>query len=124
MTTGRNMEEIITNDRGGSQSNIGVRYDLIPGAFIRGLALLLGSGSPARLELIPLDVLHEIALVLTSGAERYGDDNWKLIEPRDHVNHAINHLFLWLDGDRTENHLGNAACRCLFAVWAAKYSEG
>jgi hypothetical protein len=37
-------DEIITNDRGGSQSNIGVRYDLIPGAFVRGLALLLGSG--------------------------------------------------------------------------------
>jgi hypothetical protein len=34
-------DEIVTNARGGSQSNIGVRYDLIPGAFIRGLALLL-----------------------------------------------------------------------------------
>jgi hypothetical protein len=94
-------DEIVTNDRGGSQSNIGVRYDLIPGSVIR-----------------------EIALILSAGAERYGDDNWKLIPARDHINHAINHLFLWLDGDRTENHLGNAACRYLFAVWSAKYSEG
>jgi hypothetical protein len=101
MTIGRDMDEIITNDRGGSQSNIGVRYDLIPGSAIR-----------------------EIALILSAGAVKYGDDNWKLIPVRDHINHAINHLFLWLDGDRAENHLGNAACRCLFAVWAAKYSEG
>jgi hypothetical protein len=88
------MDKIITNERGGKQSDVGVRFDLIPA-----------------------ESLIIVAQILAAGAIKYGVNNWKLIPTEDHVNHAVNHLYKFLAGDTTENHLGNAACRVLFALY-------
>lgn len=89
-------EEIIVNEKGGKQHKVEARYDLIPAK--------------------PID---RVAVVLGQGCQRYGKDNWMLIELNDHINHAINHLYKFLSGDRSEDHLTNAICRTLFSSYLA-----
>lgn len=90
----------ITNEKGGKQSFIEARFDLIPAYS-----------------------LQVIAKILSVGAEKYGVNNWQLIDTNDHINHAINHLYMFLSGDTSENHLGNACCRCLFALYMANKGD-
>jgi hypothetical protein len=82
----------ITNERGGSQSLIEVRFDLIDGA-----------------------ALFEMAKVLHTGAVKYGENNWRKIDVPDHLNHLIMHAYAWLAGDHTDEHLSHIMCRSMFA---------
>lgn len=72
---------------------------------------------PVRMDLIPASVLLEVAAVLAEGAEKYGEYNWVLIDTNDHINHAITHLYRFLSGDVSENHLAHAICRVMFAAF-------
>lgn len=82
----------ITNARGGSQSHVPVRFDLIDG--------------PA---------LFAMAKVLYEGAEKYGANNWRKIDVEDHLNHLIMHAYAYLSGDRSDEHLSHIMCRAMFA---------
>jgi len=82
-----------TNDQGGKQSAIPVRCDLLP----------------ARAVL-------EIAATLAPAAIKYGPDNWRRIARKDHINHALAHIFAHLAADDADDHLKHAACRLLFAM--------
>ena len=81
-----------TNDRGGSQSLIPVRFDLIDGS-----------------------ALFEMAAVLHTGAEKYGEGNWRKIDISDHLNHLLMHTYAYLAGDRQDGHLNHIMCRAMFA---------
>ena len=85
-----------TNDRGGSQSHIPVRFDLIDGR-----------------------ALFEMAKVLHTGAVKYGEDNWRLISIEDHLNHLLMHTYAYLAGDKTDEHLSHILCRATFAQGVA-----
>jgi hypothetical protein len=86
--------ETVTNEQGGSQSHLEARLDLIPG-----------------------DALIRIGKILSAGAGKYGEWNWKKIPVNDHLNHALVHIYKHLLGSPTgEDDLGNAACRILFAL--------
>ena len=74
------------------------------------------SGTVCRFDLIPSTALFCIAHVLHYGAERYGEWNWINLTVEDNVNHAIQHLYAWLAGDKTEAHLSHAAVRLMFAL--------
>jgi hypothetical protein len=53
---------------------------------------------------------------MARGAVRYGEDNWqKGIPIKDCLNHAIDHIYKYLSGDRTEDHLAHAACNLLMS---------
>lgn len=80
------------NERGGGQSLIEVRFDLIDG--------------PA---------LFEMANVLHKGAVKYGENNWRKIEVPDHLNHLIMHAYAFLAGDQSDHHLSHIMCRAMFA---------
>lgn len=82
-----------TNDQGGSQSLIPVRFDLIDGK-----------------------AMFEMAKVLHTGAEKYGEENWRHIPINDHLNHGIMHAYAYLAGDRTDEHLSHFLCRATFAL--------
>ena len=92
--------ERTTNKKGGSQSHIPVRFDLIDGKAIFAMAA----------------VLHE-------GAEKYGANNWRKIDIEDHLNHLIMHAYAWLSGDRTDDHLSHIQCRAMFANGAYLQEE-
>lgn len=89
-----------TNERGGSQSDIPVRFDLIDGK-----------------------AMFEMAKVLDHGARKYGIDNWRLIDVNDHLNHLLMHTFAYLAGDATDEHLSHILCRATFALGVSLQDE-
>jgi hypothetical protein len=84
---------VTTNEHGGSQSDVPVRFDLIDAK-----------------------ALFEMAKVLDHGAKKYGANNWRLIPVEDHLNHLLMHAYAYLAGDRTDDHLSHALCRATFAL--------
>lgn len=73
-----------------------------------------GSGKP-RMELLPLDLLERVSKWYGLGAEKYGDNNWRLGQPkREVIGSLIRHLSKYMRGDDDEDHLSaviwNALC--------------
>ena len=83
----------ITNELGGKQSKVERAYHLVPP-----------------------EALAQVARVLHHGYIKYGKDNWRLIEADEHLNHAMNHIYLSLAGNVSEDHLAHAATRILMAL--------
>jgi hypothetical protein len=73
------------------------------------------SYTPARFDLLPPEAVTRVSMVLGQGAKKYGEENWRLISTGDHINHALQHLFAFLQTGELED-LTHAACRTLFAV--------
>lgn len=90
-------EPIVVNERGGGQSRTLYRMDLID----------------------PIAIL-ETAKVLKEGADKYGANNWRLIDVEDHLNHLLIHVYAYLAGDRSDDHLSHAICRSIFALGVTK----
>lgn len=89
--------EMVVNEDGGKQSALGVRFDLIPAV-----------------------ELFEIAKVLAEGADKYGPQNWQKIPTFDHINHCLSHVYAYLAGDTSDDHIPHALCRLLFASYTSK----
>jgi hypothetical protein len=90
--TGTTPTGTTTNERGGKQSD-----------------------EPYRFDLMDAETMLRVAQVLHEGAAKYGENNWRLIDAEDHINHAILHFYKWMVGDRSEDHLTHATCRAMFA---------
>lgn len=66
--------------------------------------------SGLRFDLLSPIVLMSMAGVFAEGAHKYGDHNYlKGFKFSGLMQHAMNHLMLYMLGDRTEDHLGHAA---------------
>jgi 5'(3')-deoxyribonucleotidase len=83
----------IVNEKGGKQSRLPYRFDLID----------------------PL-TLFRLAEICHTGAVKYGEWNWRRISVEDNLNHALAHIFAHLAGDSQDDHLGHAFCRVMFAL--------
>lgn len=60
--------------------------------------------------------MRRVAEAMAHGASKYGEGNWTLGMPvKFLLNHALAHVYNWLDGDRSEDHLGHAAANLLMA---------
>ena len=94
-------DEMEVNERGGKQSKLDIRLDLLDAATI----LTLGR-------------------VLSEGSSRYGEENWRLIGRNSHLNHALVHIFQYLEearlGHFEDMHLAHAFCRLMFALATKK----
>lgn len=80
-------------------------------------------GSKPKMHLLPPKAISEVAKVLTFGADKYGEFNWKLLENlHDRYNSAaLRHIFANLDGEALDNesgyhHLAHAICCLLFRL--------
>lgn len=93
---------MITYDSGAKRSDTKPFYKIIPYEFIRRLGMTLAEGA------IKYD-------------EAVDESNWKKGDKKffaECFDHAIEHMYLYLDGDRTEDHLAHAAANLCFLVWA------
>jgi hypothetical protein len=90
----------VTNERGGKQSKVLYRFDLL---------------DPRA--------MFEMTKVLAEGAEKYGEDNWRNIDVRDHLNHLLVHTYAYLAGDKSDEHLSHIMCRAMFAQAVAIQEE-
>ncbi len=67
-----------------------------------------------RFDLITPIGLRRLAETCAEGARKYGAFNWqKGIPASEMLNHAIRHIYLWLQGDSQEDHLAHAAWNVL-----------
>lgn len=77
----------------------------------------------ARWDLLPIAALDSVVRVLTFGAAKYGDDNWRSVEHprRRYYAAAMRHVAAWWSGETNdpesgEHHLAHAACCLLFVL--------
>ena len=73
-----------------------------------------------RYDLVSPIGLRRLAKTCHEGAEKYTPFNWEQGMPvGDLLNHAVRHVYLFLEGDRSEDHLGHAA----WNLFGAMHSE-
>ena len=77
-----------------------------------------------RYDLIPAIGLNELAKVVTFGATKYGDNNWKLLDDPENRFYAAleRHTQAWrmgetIDAESGLHHSSHAATNALFLVW-------
>lgn len=79
-------------------------------------AVRSGDANTVMYQLISPIGLRRLAETMKEGFDKYGAYNWERGMPiGDILNHGIRHLFLYLEGDRSEDHLAHAAWN-LFAA--------
>jgi len=74
------------------------------------------SATPYAFDLIDALAMFELARVHAEGAKKYGPLNWRRIEARSHLNHALQHAFAWLANDTQDDHLSHAVTRMFMAL--------
>lgn len=74
--------------------------------------------------LLPMQPIIQIIKVLMVGADKYGDENWKKVEPfrERYYNALMRHINAWWLGEKNDpedglHHLAHAACCILFLIW-------
>lgn len=87
--------------------------------FISG-AVRSSDAAGTRYDLLSPIGLRRIAETAKEGADKYDDFNWEKGMPiHDLLNHAIKHIYQYLEGDRSEDHLAHAG----WGLLAACHSE-
>lgn len=74
---------------------------------------------------VPFEGIEAIGAIFAEGEIKYGRGNWKKQPDNDEYNrercrHAIRHLMLWANGDRSENHIAKVAWFCVTTIWREK----
>lgn len=85
------------------------------------------SDTPYAFHMLPTSALFAAADVCAYGAKKYGetfnDRNYTKISTVEHINHAIQHLYAYLAGDTSDDHLGHAIVRTMFAYDTAQQEK-
>ena len=77
-----------------------------------------------RYDLIPLEALEGLADILTFGAQKYSENNWKDVERAEDRYYAalLRHLFASRKGEKSDpesgkSHLHHAITNLAFLIW-------
>ena len=126
--------EIVVNSSGGKQSKAIGRFDLIPPRIFKVYITTKDEVEEKYINLMTLMInkingdiytdtllraiirlepkfLEIIAKVLEEGVSKYSRNNWRLISPEDHFNHALIHLYALLEGDTQDDHYAHFLTR-------------
>jgi hypothetical protein len=83
-----------------------------------------------RWELLPMETVEELAKVMTYGATKYPDDNWKKLENAEdrYFAAAMRHLSKHRAGELVDEdsgllHAAHAACCLLMVLWFATHPK-
>lgn len=70
-----------------------------------------------RFDLITPIGLRRLAEVYQIGAKKYGEYNWEKGFPESSlINHALRHIYLYLQNDKSEDHLTHASWNLLTLI--------
>lgn len=69
-----------------------------------------------RFDLVPAVALTAVAKAMALGAGKYGESNWRGLPQSNCINHALRHIYMYLGGDRSEEHLSHAAANILMSI--------
>lgn len=76
-----------------------------------------------RWDLVPFGALESVAKIITFGAKKYGENNWKTLENFEDRYFAafMRHIMSWRQGEEAdpesgEPHLAHAMCNLLFLL--------
>lgn len=98
------MLHVVTNEAGGQQTHVSERLDLVDGAALLVLGAAFAEGATPN-----------------EYRDAYPEGNWRKIEAKSHLNHALIHIAKHLSGDRGERHAAHAQIR--IHMWIAKLIE-
>ena len=79
-------------------------------------------GGKLRLDLVPPELIEAVGAVMTHGAEKYGIDSYKRVEPTRYRAALMRHICKWLknphgtDEDSGLPHLWHIACNVAFLL--------
>lgn len=106
-------EEVINNDPLEKMKLDGVEVEFISGA------KRVETGIPSYASIPPF-ILRRLALIFTEGAAKYGDKQWtKGLPTSSTINHLLEHLMKWMEGDRSEDHIAKA----MWGIVCLMYTE-
>ena len=76
--------------------------------------------------LLPMECIEEVVNILGFGKEKYGRDNWKLLNSKEDLNRIysamMRHIVAHSKGDKVDKesgqlHLSHAACNIIFLIY-------
>jgi hypothetical protein len=75
-----------------------------------------------RYDLIPYVAQRREAQRWQQGAAFHGENNWQrgrhdTAFRRDRLNHLVEHLNKWINGDRSDDHLAAIRCNAAMLIW-------
>lgn len=83
-----------------------------------------GDGKP-NFDLIPYEVLKQIANHYTEGARKYGENNWRKASTEEEYKRfkraALRHILQWSDGQVDEDHLSACIWNLMSYEWHTNY---
>ena len=86
-------------------------------------------GGKARLDLVPPEIIEAVGEVMTFGAEKYGENSYKQVDPKRYRAALMRHICKWLknphgiDADSGLPHLWHIACNVAFLLELDKGGE-
>jgi len=70
----------------------------------------------ARFDLMPADVMIRVGKLFRDKSRKYLKNNWRLVPQRAHINHAMAHMWAYIGGDTSDDHLAHANSRLMMAM--------
>ncbi len=85
------------------------------------------SGKP-NWTLLPWEQLRTVVEVLTIGAKKYGDHNWKLVAYSRYECALLRHVAAmqsgeWLDAETHLPHAAHVVCNALYLMWHKEHAD-